>query len=125
MFEGKKVKNVHTGKYRKNKIGGWILDSKAADNCSLENKINYLMKKLLPKNERLRKLNSKYTKTLSITVEPNYDIAVKCILLPLKLIKILSALGIEVTLDIHMPHQMKKYHPIIRNGSRRKRQHRN
>jgi hypothetical protein len=110
MFDGKKVKNARTGRCRKNKIGVWALESNAGKRNSLEDKINYLVNKLLPVKEKLKKVNTKYTKMLYITIEPHYDIAVFCVPISLKLIKTLSILGIEIELNIDMPHQFKKYH---------------
>ncbi len=101
---GDKIKNKRTGRYRKRETGGWILESKAGGNCSLENKINHLISELLSKKEKLIKLSTKYTRTLCIVVEPHYDVAVKYIPLSAKLLKILSALGIEIQLSIDMPH---------------------
>jgi hypothetical protein len=108
-YWGNKTKNKHTGRYSKYDTGGWILESKAGGNCTLENKINHLISELLPKKEKLIKLSNKYTNTLCIVVEPHYDVAVKRIPLSAKLLKTLSVLGIDVDLRIDMPHIWWKF----------------
>lgn len=113
IFNESKVRSIRTGRYRKHKTGMWQLDSKARENSSLENKINSLIRDLLPKKDKLRSL--KYTKRLYIAIEPDYNIAIRCISLPIKLIKTLSELGIEIELNIDMPHQMKKYHDMLKS----------
>ncbi len=110
---GEKIKNRHTGRYKKRKTGIWCLEPKDRE-CSLEKMINDLIKRLLPIKDKLKKINAKCEKYLTVSVEPHYDIASTCIPIPIKLIKTLSALEIEMALWIDMPHQMKKYHDMER-----------
>jgi hypothetical protein len=112
-MNGEKFKDKRTGKYKKRTTGIWVLEPKNRK-CSYRKMISDLIKRLLPIKDKLKKINAKYEKHLTVSVEPHYDIASTCIRVPIKLIKTLSALEIEMALWIDMPHQMKKYHDMER-----------
>jgi hypothetical protein len=108
-MNGGKFKDRRTGKYKKRTTGIWVLEPKN-QKCTYRKMISDLINRLLPIKDKLKKINPKYEKYFTVSVEPHYDIASTCIPVPMKLIKTLSSLKIEMILYIDMPHQMKKYH---------------